>query len=44
METEKTLQGDNFGMLHGWVEFVLVIALSALKGGNLAELAEELEM
>ena len=34
------LQGDNFGLLLGWVDFVLVVALSAWKGGNLAELAE----
>ena len=37
------LQGDNFGLLLGWVDFVLVVSLSAWKGGNLAELAEQLE-
>ena len=32
------VQGDNFGLLLGWVDFVLVVAQSAWKGGNLAEL------
>ena len=29
-----------FGLLLGWVDFVLVVALSAWKGGNLGEMAE----
>ena len=37
------IQGDNFGLLLAWVGFVLVVALSAWKGGNLAELAEHLD-
>ena len=37
------VQGDNFGLLLGWVDFVLVVALSAWIGGNLAELAEQQE-
>ena len=37
------LQGDNVSLLHGWVDFVLVVALSAWKVGNLAELAEQLD-
>ena len=36
------LQGDNFGLLLGWVDFVLAVALSAWNGENLAELAEQL--
>ena len=31
------LQGDNYGLSLGSVDFVLVVALSAWKGGNLAE-------
>ena len=38
---EVDLRGDNFDLLHGWVNFVLVVALYAWKGGNLAELAEQ---
>ena len=39
----NAVQGDNFGLLLGWVDFVLVVAISAWKGGNLAELAEQLD-
>ena len=38
----NSLQSGNFGLLHGRVDFVLVVALSACEGGNLAELAEQL--
>ena len=34
------VQGDNFGLLLGWADFVLDVVVSAWKGGNLAELAE----
>ena len=37
------IQGDNFGLLLGSVDFVLVVALSAWKGRNLAELADQLD-
>ena len=37
------VQGDNFGSLLGWVDFVLVVARSAWKGGILAQLAEQLD-
>ena len=37
------IQGDNFGLLLGWVDFVLVVALSAWKGGNQAELVGQQE-
>ena len=37
------VQGDNFGLSFGWVYFALVVALSAWKGGNQAELAVQQE-
>ena len=37
LNERNPLQDDNFGLLLGWVDFVLVVALSARKGGNLAE-------
>ena len=40
---KSIVQGDNIGLLHGWVDFVLVVALSSWKGRNLAELAEQLD-
>ena len=40
---KTSIQGDNFGLLHGWVDFVLVVALSAWKGGNQAEQAQQLD-
>ena len=39
---EHRMHGGNELCL-GWVDLVLVVALSAWKGGNLAELAEQLD-